>query len=199
MESFAVITKLYQEYGNSKYMIGEDITQVQHALQAAHIAKTCNAPPHIIIAMLLHDIGQLLGQDKCHNIAIEKLHRSHDDIGAKWMKKNNLPQCVYDVAQYHTLAKVILCDQDPSYLSKLSPASQESYNIQKQKYSSWHNLSSETLEIVLACRRIDDIAKVSDYTPGSIDSYADMYQEVISQNYQNHDISWIDNLLSLVH
>ncbi len=177
-----------------KYMIGEDITQMQHALQAAHIAKICEAPPHIIIAMLLHDIGQLLGQDKQHNLSIDKLHQSHDDIGAQWMKDNGLPSCVYDIAQYHTLAKVILCDQDSTYLSKLSRASQESYTIQKKKYSIRPELDSDKMEVILACRKIDDMAKVSNYSPGSIEMYSDMYKQVISQNYHDDEISWMTHV-----
>lgn len=40
---FDKIISLYQQYGDNKYMIDEEITQLQHALQAAHIAKICNA------------------------------------------------------------------------------------------------------------------------------------------------------------
>jgi len=175
-------------------MIAEDITQIQHALQAADIAKTCKAPPYIIIAMLLHDIGQLLGEEHCSGISRDKLHAYHDDIGAQWMRDNGIPAFVSDISQYHTLAKVILCDRDSKYLSRLSLASQESYHIQKKKYGLQPQLSSETIEVILACRKIDDMAKINNYTPGSIDMYAVLFEQVVAETDHTHDLSWINRV-----
>ena len=131
--NFSEITELYEKYGNEKYMIGEEITQKEHALQAAEIAKNCGAPAHIIIGLLLHDIGQMVGLERGYTK--QELHHCHDDIGAQWLKERGFPTAITDVCQYHTLAKVIICDRDKQYLDQLSSASKESYFIQKKKFS----------------------------------------------------------------
>lgn len=41
LNSFKECAKLFKTYGNEKYMIGEEITQLQHALQSANIAEIC--------------------------------------------------------------------------------------------------------------------------------------------------------------
>ncbi len=41
---------------------GEAVTQLEHALQAATLARESDASPQMIAAALLHDIGHLLGR-----------------------------------------------------------------------------------------------------------------------------------------
>jgi len=51
---------LYLQHGSSDY-IGEHITQLEHALQAAHFATQNHTDdPVFILAALLHDVGHLL-------------------------------------------------------------------------------------------------------------------------------------------
>jgi predicted HD phosphohydrolase len=197
-EKFSAIKALYEKYGNEKYMIGEDITQMEHALQAASIAKNCGAPDHIIIGMLLHDIGQLIGLDKGYNS--EQLHQSHDDIGAKWLQEHGLPSSVTDICKYHTLAKIIICDKDKNYLSRLSQASQESYFYQKRKHGTDYKISKKTEDMIVACRYIDDMSKINNYCPGKIDDYFDIYNRVITNGSSccNCDAFWIKSVIALI-
>jgi len=185
---------LFKEYGGFQYLIGENITQLQHALQAAHIAKICKAPNYIIIGMLLHDIGQLIGRDINHDITIDDLHASHDDLGAMWLYDEGFKSDICDIAKYHTLAKVLLCDKSPDYLSQLSLASQQSYFIQKQKYQNLPTVKN--VETLLACRLIDDMAKIPHFNPGSLDDYELLYNQVLTDDIIN-DIKWIDNVKAL--
>lgn len=177
--SWDKIHELFNKYGNEEYMIGESITQINHALQAARIAEVAGAPNEIIIGLLLHDIGQLLG----HNSSMEELHGSHDDIGYYWLKDNGFSDIICNIARYHTAAKVLLCRDDPDYIKQLSPASQESYLIQKEKYKDLI-LDHDLEEIVKACRLCDDMAKISDtileqdlYYYQNLDPYSDISHE----------------------
>jgi hypothetical protein len=44
--------------------LGEKVTQLQHAQQAAQQAKEAGQPDHVILACFLHDIGHLVGLEK---------------------------------------------------------------------------------------------------------------------------------------
>ena len=39
---------------------GEPVTQLEHALQTAHLAEQSGASPQLVTACLLHDFGHLL-------------------------------------------------------------------------------------------------------------------------------------------
>lgn len=187
--SFRECLELYQQYGDDHYLIGENITQLQHALQAAHIAKICDAPDYVVIGLLLHDIGQLVGRRTKHDISIDQLHATHDDLGATWLQIRGFSSYVSDIAKYHTQAKILLCERDPSYLEQLSLASQQSYIIQKQKYQG--STPPDNIEVLMVCRLIDDMAKISNFTPGSLDTYESMYYRANAQNSITNGEEWI--------
>lgn len=160
---FNEFTQLYQQYGGDKYMIDEDITQRSHVLQAAHFSRMAGAPENVVIGLLLHDVGQIVDQSKVGQT--ETLHHDHDTLGAQWAKEKGFPEQVVQWIGFHTLAKLVLCDQDNEYYAHLSSASKKSYEIQRDKYSKEHPeavdafLSSRYLMDHLTARRCDDMAK----------------------------------------
>ncbi|MGZ5245900.1 MAG: phosphohydrolase, partial [Flavitalea sp.] len=58
------IIGLYKLYGGSDYA-GEEVTQLQHMLQAGWLARESGSSPDVILAAFLHDIGHICmqGQD----------------------------------------------------------------------------------------------------------------------------------------
>lgn len=179
--AFQRVKELYQEYGNHKYMISENITQISHVIQAAKLAEKYGAPNCVIIGLLLHDIGQLIIQSRSSSeVDINTLHAQHDDVGADWLQSQGFGKIVCDIVRYHTFAKVVLIERDPQYLSRLSQASQDSYLIQKEKYRN-HDRSVIT-ELHIACRIIDDISKLPDeiYDIEDLESYREMFYQVLS-------------------
>ena len=54
-----VIKDLYLKFGDSDY-IGEEVTQLEHAIQTAMLAEKDNMDTNMILAAFLHDIGHLL-------------------------------------------------------------------------------------------------------------------------------------------
>lgn len=190
------INQLFETFGNEKYLLEEPITQKAHALQSAWIAQICQAPPDVIIALLLHDIGQITNSSLVGQRSF--LHALHDELGAKWLTKRNFPSFVVDFALYHTMAKIALCDQDPCYFQNLSKASQESFHLQKAKYigSELYNafIRHPRYEDFLAMRRIDDLAKSIDprllhYVP-PISFYAKMVENVLSNQSALSSLNW---------
>ncbi|HWF48115.1 MAG TPA: HD domain-containing protein, partial [Bryobacteraceae bacterium] len=53
------VSAIFSEKGQSSYF-GEPVSQLEHALQAAHFALEEQAPDHLVVAALLHDIGHLV-------------------------------------------------------------------------------------------------------------------------------------------
>ena len=78
-DPFDEMKRLYDLYGGNFYMIDEPITQQLHVLQAAYLADFAGAPEEVVIALLLHDIGQLAQEDQVGNLAV--LHYAYDDYG----------------------------------------------------------------------------------------------------------------------
>jgi len=67
---------LLREGGNGSYF-GEQVTQLQHALQAANLARSSGADDEMILAALLHDIGHLLEGKRHEEIGVI----DHDQCG----------------------------------------------------------------------------------------------------------------------
>jgi predicted HD phosphohydrolase len=108
-------------------MIGEPITQTQHAIQTSLKLRRWGAPASLQIAGLFHDIGHLLekkpfGPDK----GVDDFHELR---GAKLLALHRLSPKVYMPIMYHVDAKRCLAS-DPYYLVKLSDASRKSLELQ---------------------------------------------------------------------
>lgn len=185
--AYQELTFLYENYGNEKYMIQEEITQKNHVLQAAYFAKQADAPEYVIIGLLFHDIGQIADKENLGNI--ELLHHDHDELGATWLIEHGFPQKVADLVRYHTIAKVTLCDQNPNYFDHLSLASKISYEIQKRKYATGPEktnfLKHQLRDDFWAARWCDDMAKIADLDERHIPSF-NHYQDMIERVRNGH-------------
>jgi phosphonate degradation associated HDIG domain protein len=119
------ILEAFEKRGAEIYL-GEDVTQLQHALQAAHLAECDGAEESLIAAALLHDFGHLIAGGECANPTIDF---RHEEKGARWLS-GHFPEAVWMPVQLHVAAKRYLCATDPSYLGRLSAASLHSLALQ---------------------------------------------------------------------
>ena len=66
-EANQVVSEIYRIFGAKGHRsYGEDVTELQHALQCATFAQQAGETPEVIVASLLHDYGHLvhdLGED----------------------------------------------------------------------------------------------------------------------------------------
>ncbi|MDD1449935.1 HD domain-containing protein [Sphingomonas sp. H160509] len=78
----------FVRHGQESY--GEDVTQLQHALQAAELARLDNASDALIAAALLHDIGQFVGGagDAAEDHARDG---QHEELGAALLAEHFRP------------------------------------------------------------------------------------------------------------
>lgn len=118
----AEIEAVFAERGAAVY--GERITQLEHALQCAELADLDGAPPALVAAALLHDIGHLI---EAPDDAFGQ-HR-HDRGGGAWLAARFGPE-VSEPVRLHVAAKRWLCAVEPGYFDRLSPASVHSLSKQ---------------------------------------------------------------------
>jgi predicted HD phosphohydrolase len=174
LESVQVIFDLYKQYGASDY-IGEEISQLEHALQCAEQAELEYPNKNAyIIGALFHDIGHLISLDNGRtisftfdNISMEGLGLAqHEHIGANFLEYMGFPEEVCNLGRFHVIAKRYLITTNSDYFHNLSEASKKTFIEQGGNLS---DLEIETLSknphlpIYLKMRSWDDKAKIKDY------------------------------------
>ena len=108
---------------DSEY-IGEDISQLEHALQAAKLAVDANADDEAIIAALLHDIGHLCASDEAQRMGSAGV-ADHEALGAEFLRQRGFSDKIAQLVVAHVDAKRYLTYSNPDYYNRLSPASIE--------------------------------------------------------------------------
>lgn len=134
MDPASKIIELYFSGGSDDY-IGENITQIEHATQAATIAEHLyNTEPvsgvtraQFTVAALLHDVGHLLdGEQMAGNLGGLR----HEDSGADFLEKLGFCSPVVDLVRNHVAAKRYIVATDFGYMQRMSKASIETLALQ---------------------------------------------------------------------
>lgn len=146
----------------------ERVTQLAHALQCGRNAERDGAPPALIGAALLHDIGHLVHQFG-EDAALRGIDDKHEAIGGKLLARWFVPELAGAVA-LHVDAKRYLCGTEPGYFAILSPGSVRSLNLQGGAYAPAEAaafLARPHAAEAVRVRRWDEAAKVvGAATPG---------------------------------
>lgn len=121
------IDRLFADRGAAEYH-GESVTQLEHALQAAHLAEAVGAPPALVAAALLHDVGHLLHPGG-EAAAARGADAGHEELGYRFLARYFGP-AVAEPVRLHVPAKRYLCAVEPGYHDLLSPASRRSLELQ---------------------------------------------------------------------
>lgn len=165
------IVHLFEVHGNSMYG-GEAVTQLEHGLQCATLAKNNSASDELITASLLHDIGHLLHDlpDDTSDNGIDDLHESR---GEKFLA-DHFKKSVVEPVKLHVQAKRYLCAKEPSYYETLSTPSKTSLKIQggimtldEVAVFEENEYYREAVEL----RRWDDTAKDANLVTPLLDSF----------------------------
>lgn len=114
------IFTIFMRRGAAAYF-GEPVSVTEHALQAAHFAQLEQAPPRLVVAALLHDIGHLVAQVP-DDIREWTDDARHEQVGGEWLAARFGPE-ISEPVRLHVPAKRYLCATREPYLEKLSPAS----------------------------------------------------------------------------
>ena len=161
------IARAFAERGGHAY--GEDVSQLDHALQCGALALEEGAGDHLTVAALLHDYGHLLEGDSQR----QDRDAQHESLGAATLRRWFGPAIVQPIA-LHVQAKRYLCAIEPDYLETLSPASTHSLELQGGPMTPDQCQRFETSQFAidaLRLRRWDDAGKVKGRSLPSLDSY----------------------------
>lgn len=153
------IRALFLARGAATY--GEDVTQIEHAVQCAALAEAEDAGSALIAAALLHDVGHLLDGDEA--AAEQGRDDAHEDLGATLLARFFGPE-VTEPVRLHVPAKRWLCRREPGYVEALSDASRLSLELQGGVYTDEEAdafLASPHARAGIRLRRWDDAGKDS--------------------------------------
>jgi len=179
----------------------EAISQLEHALQCAHLAEVAGELPETIVAALLHDLGHMLGANS-QLAATQWPAQGEGEEGEKRAQdREEAPPTTDDLHQYialpflrgvfrdavlepiklHVEAKRYLCATDPDYWEALSPASKHSLVLQGGVHSPEQASAFEALPFsdrAARLRRYDDLAKVPGARTPGLEHYEQLMRAV---------------------
>jgi [1-hydroxy-2-(trimethylamino)ethyl]phosphonate dioxygenase len=173
------ILAIFHKRGSDAYF-GESVSMTEHALQAAHFAQTAAAPPALIVAALLHDIGHLV-DDVPSDIADWTVDAHHEQIGSRWLATRFRPD-VSEPVRLHVPAKRYLLATDAEYFAKLSPASVITLKLQGGPMATHEVAKFETERFhkeAVRVRQWDDQGKVAGLQTPSLADYRALIEELI--------------------
>jgi phosphonate degradation associated HDIG domain protein len=171
MITFPEIRALFDLNGRCQYS-GEPVSQLEHALQCAHLAEFAGASAELITACLLHDLGHL-SNDMGATPTLRGVDDKHQYHAASALK-TVFPQAVLAPIRLHVDAKRYLCAAEPGYWDKLSPDSKRSLELQGGRYSDEDAakfMAQAYAQDAVRLRRWDDLAKVAGAKTPDLEHY----------------------------
>lgn len=168
MLTLADIELLFCRHGASQYS-GEPVTQLQHALQTAHLAEQSGASDELVTACLLHDLGHLLN-DQGETPTLRGIDDTHQYFALPFLR-GLFPGAVLDAIKLHVDAKRYLCRANPEYYAKLSDDSKRSLALQGGVFEPAQAdafLAQPGARDAVLLRQWDDLAKQADLPTPSL-------------------------------
>jgi gamma-butyrobetaine dioxygenase len=178
---------LFCSAGAAEYL-GEAVTVAAHMYQAGALAEAAGAPPELVAAAALHDVGHLRGADPA---AVETglsgrelmagTDNDHAERGAAWLARW-FPADVTEPVRLHVAAKRYLCAIEPAYQAVLSPASVYTLSLQGGPLAPAGILAFEASPYcgaAVAVRRWDDQAKDPDGTTPDFSHFRPLFESLV--------------------
>lgn len=177
------VIRLFQTRGQGRYG-SEQVTQLQHALQCALLAKRQGAGSALVAAALLHDLGHIIDEHDMPDSDEQNLDDAHEQRAYEWIKSNFGKQ-VADPVRLHVAAKRYLCTVEPEYLNQLSPASRKSFYDQGglMNQSQLDDFRDEPFAFeAVELRRWDDLAKDPRMQTPSIEEFTTLLDQLVEDH-----------------
>jgi gamma-butyrobetaine dioxygenase len=169
---------LFARWGADRY--DEEVSQVEHAVQCAHLARQSGGDDELVVAALLHDIGHLLELDRRSGAVDLAQNDSHESSGAAYLAQFFGPGVTAPVA-LHVEAKRYLCTVEDDYFAKLSAGSVRSLELQGGRMSAAEVArfaAHPAATRAVALRRFDEAGKHLAPSGLSFDDFAEEIRRV---------------------
>lgn len=155
------VFSLYDKFGAADY-IGEPVSQLEHMSQSAQLAMEEGYDDEVVLAAFFHDIGHIcVMQNEANNMGGFGI-KSHEKIGADYLRSMGFPERVAKLVENHVQAKRYLTHKYPEYYSQLSEASKKTLEFQGGKMTSEEAQQFEIdplFEVSIKMRTWDELAK----------------------------------------
>ena len=169
------IIEIFRVKGGEDYA-GEEITQLEHACQAAQLAEQQGFDDEVILAALLHDLGHLLSEDEEDDMDGFGV-KDHEAVGANFLKEKGFSEKVTTLVNSHVAAKRYLCFANKRYFENLSEASKMTLAFQGGPMTEAEAKAFEQnplKNLIIRMRTWDEEAKLTDVPVPSLQVYKDM-------------------------
>jgi phosphonate degradation associated HDIG domain protein len=176
------IIQLYSFYGGEEYS-GEKVSQLEHMIQSAQLAKAEGFNDEVVLAAFLHDIGHIAEKVTNENSMSSFGIKDHEAIGATFLQNRGFSFRITRLVASHVSAKRYLTLREPGYYDKLSDASKYTLEFQGGPMS---DEEADLLEEdplfreIIQMRRWDEAAKLENQPMPSLD----IFKELIFQHLQ---------------
>ena len=169
--------------GQANDYIGEPVSQLEHALQAAFLARRACATDSEVIAALCHDIGHWCDAESPQMSELGTVE--HEKIGQCYLKRLGMADEVADLVAMHVDAKRNQAAIRPRYFDKLSDASMATLDYQGgvmrsdeiEKFEQ-HPMFNSALRL----RAWDEAAKVPEAKVDELETY----RALLARNARGH-------------
>jgi phosphonate degradation associated HDIG domain protein len=185
--SLTDIERLYVSKGDRMYA-GEPVTQLQHALQSAHLAEQEGASDALVVAAFLHDVGHLIN-DQGETPTLRGIDDRHEYVALPFLRELFGPAVLQPI-RLHVDAKRYLCARGhgaqagAEYWAALSIDSKRSLELQGGIFSEAEADAFRALPYAddgVRVRLWDDRAKLSDAVTPSLAHYLALAERVAAE------------------
>ncbi|TDB62376.1 HD domain-containing protein [Arundinibacter roseus] len=173
---------LFDQFGRDPYY-GEDVSQFEHAAQAAELAARDGYDEEVQLAAFLHDIGHMLPTDNPDELMDTYGRRDHEGVAADWLRQRGFSDKVGVLIENHVNAKRYLTFKNPAYFAALSAASVQTLAFQggpMQEEEALEFEKNEHFELIIRMRRWDEAAKILDYKTPALDHYLEKIKQYLT-------------------
>eukprot|EP00037_Helgoeca_nana_P011377 m.102251 g.102251 ORF g.102251 m.102251 type:complete len:439 (+) comp20796_c0_seq1:89-1405(+) len=171
-EVVAAVRDLFAHRGDTMY--DPQVSQLEHGLQSAEIARAADPTDHeMITAALLHDVGHLILDEHDSDSEFLEQNLEHEAVGHTFLK-SRFSERVAAISLNHVDAKRYLCGTNAAYYDGLSSASKRSLELQGGPFVPDECKAFETRPFAMDAvqvRQWDDQAKVGGMSTAGLESF----------------------------
>lgn len=184
------IIELYEKHGSNEYA-GEKVSQLEHMVQAAQLARQSGYDDEIVLAAFFHDIGHICAANYITADMNGFGVMNHEKIGANFLRKRGFSERIARLVENHVSAKRYLTFKYPEYYEGLSEASKKTLEFQggRMNYDEAMLFEQDDLfEEYIEMRRWDEQAKEENQPLPPINHFKELMKAYLQRQYSFNQI-----------